>query len=157
MSSQSDEYQVLLPSNVKGNPTKQTKPIWDGTFKRLDLPGEWDVALNDILYPHNWINLDKYYQYCLFELPNVGVNSEFSLEHDRYSASRYILIHPKSCEFLKPVAMKGAQTLLKAGSVAITESATLKTHNQVYAQTYGRRGFKGHGRPGRHHANWNAG
>ena len=27
----------------------------------LDLPGDWEVALIDIIYPHTWINLIKEY------------------------------------------------------------------------------------------------
>ena len=33
---------------------------------------------------------------------------------------------PRVAQFLKPVAMKGVQTLLKAGSEAIKEGATVK-------------------------------
>ena len=53
MSSVSDQFQVLLPSNVKSNP--RNKPNLYGTdlAKPLDLPGEWDVALINISYPHN--------------------------------------------------------------------------------------------------------
>ena len=36
---------------------------------------------------------------------------------------RYI---PRVAQFLKPVAMKGVQTLLKAGSTAIKEGVTVK-------------------------------
>ena len=27
----------------------------------MDLPGDWEVALIDLSYPHNWINLDREY------------------------------------------------------------------------------------------------
>ena len=33
--------------------------------KPLDLPGEWDVALINISYPHNWTNLVKSYLFFL--------------------------------------------------------------------------------------------
>ena len=49
--------------------------------------------------------------------------------------------------------MKGAQTLLKAGSEAIKEGAHGKRRNQVHTQTYGRSGFRRHGRPSRIQAN----
>ena len=53
MSSVSDEFKVLLASNVKGN--LRTKPNQYETerAKPLNLPGEWDVALIDISYSHN--------------------------------------------------------------------------------------------------------
>ena len=65
MSSLSDDFQVLLPSNVKGN--LRNKPNLYGTelAKPLDQPGEWDVTLIIISYPHNWTNLDKSYAYFL--------------------------------------------------------------------------------------------
>ena len=52
-------------------------------------------------------------------------------------------------QFFKPVAMKGVQTLLKAGSKAIKEGATVKDVIKSTLKTYGRRGFRRHGRPGR--------
>ena len=65
MSSQSDEFQVLLPSNVKGN-IKNTPNLYETELaKPLDLPGELDLALINISYPHNWTNLDKSYPFFL--------------------------------------------------------------------------------------------
>ena len=34
----------------------------------MDLPGEWDVALINILYPYNWENLDTSYSYFILRL-----------------------------------------------------------------------------------------
>ena len=65
MSSLSDEFQVLLPSNVKGNPKNKPNLYETKLAKPLDLLGEWDVALINISYPHNWTNLDKSYQFFL--------------------------------------------------------------------------------------------
>ena len=36
--------------------------------KPLDLPGELDVALINILYQHNWRNLVKPYQYFIMRM-----------------------------------------------------------------------------------------
>ena len=56
-----DQFQVTLPSNVKGN-KKNTAAQYETTLATpLDLPGEWEVALIDITYPHTWINLNKEY------------------------------------------------------------------------------------------------
>ena len=45
--------------------------------------GEWDVALIYILFPHNWTNLDKSYQYFLLRQPTEGVDSEFTPETEK--------------------------------------------------------------------------
>ena len=44
----------------------------------MDLPGEWDVALINISYPHNWENLDKSHSYFIlrFNKPDE-TKSEF--------------------------------------------------------------------------------
>ena len=65
MSSLSDEFEVLLPSNVKGNP--RNKPnLYETTLATpLDLLGEWDVPLIHISYPHNWTNLLMFYPFFL--------------------------------------------------------------------------------------------
>ena len=65
MSSLSDEFTVLLPSNVEGNPRNKPNLYETELAKPLDLPGEWDVALINISYPHNWTNLDKFYPFFL--------------------------------------------------------------------------------------------
>ena len=49
MSSLSDEFQVLLPSNVKGNLKHKPNLYETELAKPLDLPGEWDVALINIV------------------------------------------------------------------------------------------------------------
>ena len=63
MSSMSDEFHMLLPSNMKGNPRNKPNLYEAELAKPLDLPGEWDVALINISDPHNWTNLDKSYQF----------------------------------------------------------------------------------------------
>ena len=65
MSSQSDEFQVLLPSNVKCNPRNKPNLYETELAKPLDLPNKWDVALINISDPHNLTNLDKSYQVFL--------------------------------------------------------------------------------------------
>ena len=83
MSSMSDEIQVLLPSNVKGNPRNKPNLYETKLEKPLDLPGDWDVALINISYPHNWTNLNKFFQYFLLRQPIDGVNSEFAPEDEK--------------------------------------------------------------------------
>ena len=65
MSSQSNEFQVTLPSNVKGNP-RNTPVQYETTLaKSLDLFGKWEVALINLSYLHNWLVFDKPIQYLI--------------------------------------------------------------------------------------------
>ena len=77
MSSLSDEFQMLLPSNVKGNPRNKPNPNETELAKPLDLPGESDVALINISYPHNWTNLDKSYPFFSFKT-TIDTDDELS-------------------------------------------------------------------------------
>ena len=95
MSSMSDEFQVLLPSNVKGNPRNKPNLFKTELAKPLDLPEEWDVALINISYPHNWTNLEKSYKYFLLRQPIEGVNSEFAPENKTNQIDLYDLISNK--------------------------------------------------------------
>ena len=54
-----DEFQVTLASNVKSNARNKPADFETALAKPLDLPGEWEVALIDLSYPHNCLNLDK--------------------------------------------------------------------------------------------------
>ena len=63
-----DQFLVTLPSNVKGN-DKNTPGQYETTLATpLDLPGEWEVALIDITYPHSWINLKKEYHIAVLTI-----------------------------------------------------------------------------------------
>ena len=68
MSSLTKEFQVLLPSNVKGNPRNKPNLYETELAKPLDLPGYWDVTLINISYPHNWTNLVKLYQFFIMRM-----------------------------------------------------------------------------------------
>ena len=56
-----DEFQITLASNVTSNKRNKPAAFETALAKPLDLPGEWEVALIDLSYPHNWTNLDKSY------------------------------------------------------------------------------------------------
>ena len=92
MSSLSEEFQVLLPNNVKGNPRNKPNQYETELAKPLDLPGEHYVALINILYPHNWTNFNKLYQYFLLRQPIEGVNFEFATENKKDQTDFYDLI-----------------------------------------------------------------
>ena len=71
MSSESNEFELTLPSNEKRNP--RNKPVqYEKTLtKSLDLSGEWEVALINLSYPHNWLVFDKPIQY-LYMTPSTS-------------------------------------------------------------------------------------
>ena len=54
-----DEFQVTLASNVKSNARNKPADFETALARPLDLPGEWEMALIDLSYPHNRMNLDK--------------------------------------------------------------------------------------------------
>ena len=54
-----EEFQVTLASNVKSNARNKPADFETALARPLNLPGEWEVALIDLSYPHNWVNLDK--------------------------------------------------------------------------------------------------
>jgi hypothetical protein len=66
MSQERDEFQVTLLSNVKSNPRNKPAEFETQLAKPLDLPGEWDVALIELCYPHNFRNLKNYLFVGLF-------------------------------------------------------------------------------------------
>ena len=71
----------------------------------------------------------------------------------RRCASRHSAIHPKGDAISQTGANEGVQTLLKAGSKAIKEGATVKTQSRPRIKTYGRCSFRRRSRPGRLQAN----
>ena len=89
MWSLSDEFQVLLQSNVKGNPKNKPNLYETELAKPLDLFGEWAIALINISYQHNRRNLDKSYQYFLLKQYTEGVNSEFGHENEKDQTDHY--------------------------------------------------------------------
>ena len=63
----------MLPSNVGSNPRNKLNQYEKALAKPLDLPGEWDVALIDIAYQHNWTNLVKTYQFFLLKPKSIEI------------------------------------------------------------------------------------
>ena len=56
-----DEFQITLASNVASNAQNKPNDFETALAKPLDLPGDWEVAVIDHSYPHNWTNLDRAY------------------------------------------------------------------------------------------------
>ena len=89
--SQRDEFQVWLPSSVKSN-TKNRPGKYETTLARpLELPGTWEVALMDVSYPHNWINIASE---CV-----VGVSYFVPAQHVSEQAN--IIVEPRHLDFLQ--------------------------------------------------------
>ena len=105
MSSLSDEFQVMLPNNVKGNPRNKPNLYETELAKPLDLPGDWDVALINISYPYNWPNLDKSHKLFLLrrqldtedELSNFVPNAENN-QQDLYDVITKVNVFIKTWE-----------------------------------------------------------
>ena len=76
---------------------QQNKPnLYETEIARpIDLPDEWDVALNNISYLHNWKSFDKSDQFFLLRQPIEGVNSELSSENEKDQTDNYDLISNK--------------------------------------------------------------
>jgi hypothetical protein len=55
------EFQLTLPSNASITFSPDNKPANYTTTlpSPISLEGEWEVALIDIQYPHNWMNITK--------------------------------------------------------------------------------------------------
>ena len=90
MSSQSNEFQVTFPSNVKGNP-RNTPVQYETTLaKSLDLSKEWDVALINLSYPDNWLIFDKPIQYLIMSpyISNLILLKENSKEAHLFNDKR---------------------------------------------------------------------
>ena len=97
MSSESDEFQVMLLSNVKGNPRTKLNHYETEIAKPLDLPGVWDVAVIDISDPPNWTNLVKPYQFSIMRMHSAE-NTGFSLIRQLTNKiSLLVLPNPGNC------------------------------------------------------------
>ena len=75
-----DEFQVTLASNVKSNARNKPADFEIALTRPLDLPGEWEVALIDLSYPYNWINLDKPIYFAILIDPTQDI-SEMLLDN----------------------------------------------------------------------------
>ena len=76
-----DEFQVTLASNVKSNARNKPADFETALAKPLELPGEWEVALIDLSYPHNWVSLDKPLFMAVLTDPTNDI-SEMMLDDD---------------------------------------------------------------------------
>lgn len=75
-----DEFQVTLASNVTSNKRNKPAAFETALAKPLDMPGDWEVALIDLSYPHNWTNLDKTYSLLIVTGASENADEELIVE-----------------------------------------------------------------------------
>lgn len=69
----SDDFYLTLPSNTGQN--KHAASFRITLPRRIQLSGEWEVALSELIYPHSWYNVrapDNIF-YILFKGENEGI------------------------------------------------------------------------------------
>ena len=54
-----NSFQVILPSNVKGNPDNKPGQYETTLASTLETPGQWEVAIMNCSYTHSWINIQQ--------------------------------------------------------------------------------------------------
>ena len=91
-----DEFQVTLPINVTGLATN-TPGAYETTLAySLELPGTREVALIDITYSHNWLDLEKK---CLINISTVyNRNDEANVDIVGEANSMRLVIELKDVE-----------------------------------------------------------
>ena len=62
MSTMYDDFTVTLSSNVKVPADNKPALFETQLAKPIELPGDWEVALSTLQYPHNWLNIIDTYQ-----------------------------------------------------------------------------------------------
>ena len=76
----SDEFKVTLASNVKSNARNKPADFETALAKPLDLPGRCEVALIDLSYSQNYVNLDKPIYFSILNDPIQDI-SEMLLDN----------------------------------------------------------------------------
>ena len=77
-----NEFQLTLPSNASITFSPDNKPANYTTTvpSPISLEGEWEVALIDIQYPHNWMNITKsVYIIFLVDTPKKETSFRYQL------------------------------------------------------------------------------
>ena len=92
----------LSAKHVKGNPSNKPSLYETDVAKLIGLSGNWDLALTEISYPHNWPNLDKTYKYFVLklELDTADISSDFEPDAAKDQMNLYDVIM-RSTNFYK--------------------------------------------------------
>ena len=99
-----NELQLTLLSNASITFSPDNKPANNTTTppSPISLEGEWEVALIDIQYPHNWMNISKdVYIIFVFDTTKketsfrdllIGVLSDYRLKYNKELTETYKLL-----------------------------------------------------------------
>ena len=102
-----NEFQLTLPSNASITFSADSKPANFTTTlpSSISLEGEWEVALIDIQYPHNWLNITKdVYIIFVFDTTKkdttfrdllIGVLSDYRIKYEKEMSEEYKLLPDK--------------------------------------------------------------
>ena len=103
-----NEFQLTLPSKASITFAPDNKPANYTTTlpSPISLEGEWEVALIDIQYPHNWMNITKdVYIIFLFDTTKKETNfrhlltealADYRIKYDKELSDVYKLMKDKS-------------------------------------------------------------
>jgi len=101
------EFQLTLPSNASITFSPDNKPANYTTTlpSPISLEGEWEVALIDIQYPHNWMNIPKdVYILFIFDTTKketsfrdtlIGVLSDYRIKYEKALLEEFKLMPDK--------------------------------------------------------------
>ncbi len=107
------EFQLTLPSNASITFSPDNKPANYTTTppSPISLEGEWEVALIDIQYPHNWMNIPKdVYIIFIFDTTNketsfrnllIGLLSKYQMKYGKELDEVYKLMIDKANQIKK--------------------------------------------------------
>jgi len=107
------EFQLTLPSNASISFSPDNKPTNYTTTlpSPISLEGEWEVALIDIQYPHNWMNITKdVYIIFIFDTTNketsfrnllIGLLSKYQMKYGKELDEVYKLMIDKANQIKK--------------------------------------------------------
>jgi hypothetical protein len=54
-----NSFQVILPSNIKGNAENKAGQYETTLASTLETPGQWEVAIMNCSYTHSWLNIKQ--------------------------------------------------------------------------------------------------
>ena len=75
------EFQVTLASNVISSVKNSPTSFVNDLARPLELNGEWEVALIDITYTHEWFTLHQDYEFAI-AMPNANQAEIGTLQSD---------------------------------------------------------------------------
>ena len=91
------EFQAKLASNVKGNARNKPADFETALARPLDLPWVWEVALIDLSFPNNWVNLDKPIYFAILSDSTESINDMLldNFESKKYQDLNRSIISPQ--------------------------------------------------------------